>query len=54
MDTGKPSRVVAAAARHHNADLVIIGHGKLHRFAGQFLTHTYSIIRDSPCPVLSL
>jgi nucleotide-binding universal stress UspA family protein len=54
MEAGKPSRVIAAAARHHEADLVVIGHGKLHTFAGQFLTHAYSIVRDSPCPVLSL
>ena len=54
METGKPWRVIAAVARHHKADLVLIGRGRLHGFAGQFRTDAYSIIRESPCPVLSV
>jgi nucleotide-binding universal stress UspA family protein len=51
---GDVSKVVRAAAVHHGADLVIIGRGKLHQTLGRLRRHSYSIIRDSPCPVLSL
>jgi nucleotide-binding universal stress UspA family protein len=44
LRAGPPSRVVETVARHHEADLVIIGRG-----ASQF-----SIIRECPCPVLSI
>jgi hypothetical protein len=45
---------VRGAAEHHEADLVIIGRGKLLSTFGRLRTHAYAIIRDSPCPVLSL
>jgi nucleotide-binding universal stress UspA family protein len=54
LEAGRPSRVIAAAARHHEADLVVIGRGKLDGLAGRLRTGVYSIVRDSPCPVLSL
>jgi nucleotide-binding universal stress UspA family protein len=38
------------AAQHHQADLMVIGRGKV----TGLMTHAYSIIRESPCPVLSL
>jgi nucleotide-binding universal stress UspA family protein len=51
---GEVSKVVRDAAEHNEADLVIIGRGKLRATMGRLRTHAYSIIRDSPCPVLSL
>jgi nucleotide-binding universal stress UspA family protein len=51
---GEVSQVVRAAAERDEADLVIIGRGKLEASLGRLRTHAYSIIRDSPCPVLSL
>lgn len=51
---GSVAHVIRAAAEHHAADLVVIGRGKLHSPMGRLRTHAYSIIRDSPCPVLSL
>jgi len=51
---GEVSKVVRASAIEFNADLVIIGRGKLHSTFGRLRTQAYSIIRDSPCPVLSL
>jgi nucleotide-binding universal stress UspA family protein len=51
---GQVSHVVREAAKHHEAGLVIIGRGKLEATLGRLRTHAYSIIRDSPCPVLSL
>jgi nucleotide-binding universal stress UspA family protein len=41
-------------AVRHNADLVIIGRGLLDETLGRLRTHAYSIIRGSPCPVLSV
>jgi hypothetical protein len=36
------------------ASLVVVGRGRItHRF-GQLRTHVTSIIRESPCPVLSI
>jgi hypothetical protein len=54
VEGGEVSKVVRAAAIERQADLVIIGHGKLHQPFGRLRTHSYSIVRDSPCPVLSL
>jgi nucleotide-binding universal stress UspA family protein len=54
MDMGAVSKVVRDAAEHHQADLVIIGHGRIHGALGRLRTNAYAIIRDAPCPVLSL
>jgi hypothetical protein len=45
---------VAAAAREDQAGLVLTGRGTLAHFAGRLRTHVYAIIRDAPCPVLSI
>jgi nucleotide-binding universal stress UspA family protein len=54
IEAGKTSAVVAAAAEHHKADLILIGRGVLPHFGGRLRTNVYSIIRDAPCPVLSV
>ncbi len=54
MEAGPISDVVRAAAEHHNADLVLIGRNKLQGRLGQLRTNAYAIIRDAPCPVLSV
>ena len=54
LGAGAAGKVVKAAAEHHHADLVIIGHGHLRALAGRLRTDTYGIIRSAPCPVLSL
>ncbi len=54
MEMGAVSKVVHAASVHHEADLVIIGHGRVHGTLGRLRTNAYSIIREAPCPVLSL
>jgi nucleotide-binding universal stress UspA family protein len=54
LDTGNVSDVVRKAAVHHEADLVVIGRGKIHERFGGLRTNAYAIIRDSPCPVLSV
>ena len=46
--------VVRQAAVSHKADLVLIGRGALPHFAGRLRSHAYAIIRDMPCPVISI
>jgi nucleotide-binding universal stress UspA family protein len=46
--------VVRQVAELQNADLVIIGRGVMHEALGRLRTQSYEIIRQSPCPVLSL
>ena len=40
--------------RSPNADIVLIGRGALPHFAGRLRSHAYAIVRDMPCPVLSV
>jgi nucleotide-binding universal stress UspA family protein len=54
MEAGPISKIVRAASLHHDADLVVISRGTLRETLGQLRTNAYAIIRDSPCPVLSL
>lgn len=37
-----------------DADLVVIGRGRLQEFLGRLRTNVGSIVRESPCPVLSV
>lgn len=53
IETGDVSRIVAEYARSIDADLVLAGRGSEHNRGG-LRSHTYGIIRDSPCPVLSV
>jgi nucleotide-binding universal stress UspA family protein len=58
MEAGRPSRVIEAVAHHHDADLVLVGRGQSggdgpDGLVSRLRSETYSIIRDSPCPVLS-
>jgi|SRR5579871_777097 len=54
LGAGDVARVVRDAALHHNADLVIAGRGHAAQTLGRLRTHVYSIIRESPCPVISV
>ena len=51
---GKPEHVVHDAAQDLEADLVVIGRGQLNHPLGRLRTQTYSIIRESPRPVISV
>jgi nucleotide-binding universal stress UspA family protein len=46
--------VVRNAVVHFHGDLVVVGRGEIGHFAGPLKAHTYAIVRESPCPVLSL
>ncbi len=51
---GGVGKVVRQAALDRHADLVVIGRGVMHLTFGRLRTQSYEIIRQSPCPVLSL
>jgi nucleotide-binding universal stress UspA family protein len=51
---GPVGQVVHQVALEHQSDLLIIGRGVMHDTLGRLRTKSYEIIRQSPCPVLSL
>jgi nucleotide-binding universal stress UspA family protein len=51
---GSIPRVVRFAAEDSRADLLIIGRSAGTGVLGRLRTHAYAIIRESPCPVISL
>jgi len=51
---GSPERVVRQAATGHESDLVVIGRGVIQKPLGRLRSSSYSIIREAPCPVISV
>lgn len=51
---GGIATVVREAALAEHADLVVIGRGHSNRVMGRLRSNAYSIIRSSPCPVISV
>jgi nucleotide-binding universal stress UspA family protein len=51
---GDVGDVVRKTAQDTNADLVVIGRGTMSKLFGRMRTQVYSIIRDAPCPVISV
>jgi nucleotide-binding universal stress UspA family protein len=51
---GTPGRVVRQAATGHESDLVVIGRGVMQQPLGRLRSSAYSIIREAPCPVISV
>jgi nucleotide-binding universal stress UspA family protein len=54
LGAGDVSKIVREAALHHNADLLVAGRGHATRTFGRLRTNIYSIIREAPCPVISV
>jgi nucleotide-binding universal stress UspA family protein len=54
MLTGSVADVVESEARDSGADLVVVGRGHWQRGISRMWSHLYSIVRESPCPVLSV
>jgi nucleotide-binding universal stress UspA family protein len=54
IQEGEVAKAVCAAAREAESDLLVIGRGPKDRMAGRLTIHSYAIIRQSPCPVLSI
>lgn len=54
IECGEPHKVVPAKARLLGADLVIVGRGCSNHVAGRLRAQAYGIVRQAPCPVLSV
>jgi len=54
LGAGEVSHVVRDSALGHSADLIVMGRGKATRALGRLRSNVYSIIRDAPCPVISV
>jgi nucleotide-binding universal stress UspA family protein len=54
IEAGDAPGVVCDAARRHAADLLVIGRGSAAGVFGRLRANAYSIIRQSPCPVVSV
>jgi nucleotide-binding universal stress UspA family protein len=54
VGSGEVSHVVRDSALGHSADLVVIGRGRATRTLGRLRSNVYSIIREAPCPVISI
>jgi nucleotide-binding universal stress UspA family protein len=54
IQDGEPAEVVANLADELKADLLVIGRGVESGLLGRLVATAYSIIRQSPCPVVSV
>ncbi|HEY1756500.1 MAG TPA: universal stress protein [Bryobacteraceae bacterium] len=54
VPAGNVAEAICQEARRHDANLVVIGRGAIHGSLGRLRTHAHAIIRESPCPVLSV
>jgi nucleotide-binding universal stress UspA family protein len=51
---GPVGKVARKVALEYDSDLLVIGRGVMHQTFGRLRTESYNLIRESPCPVLSL
>ena len=54
VEGGDPASVVSDAAQIACAGLVVIGRGHRHGKLGRLRDNAYSIVRESPCPVVTI
>jgi nucleotide-binding universal stress UspA family protein len=54
IESGEPAEVVALVTQDLKADLLVIGRASPSEFLGRLDMTEYSIIRQSPCPVISV
>jgi nucleotide-binding universal stress UspA family protein len=54
IEPGDPAQVISAAAHRLAADVVVIARGSASGVFGRLRTNAYAIIRQSPCPVVSV
>jgi nucleotide-binding universal stress UspA family protein len=54
VDSGDPPRVICEAATSSKADLLVIGRGSASGIFGRLRANAYAIIRQAPCPVVSV
>jgi nucleotide-binding universal stress UspA family protein len=54
METGDVPAAVTHAVRDAHADLLVIGRSRSAGVAGRLRANAYAIVRDAPCPVVSI
>jgi nucleotide-binding universal stress UspA family protein len=54
VEIGSPAKIVRDAALAKRADLIVAGRGSIHGILRSLFANSYAIIREAPCPVLSL
>jgi len=54
LNFGDPAKAVTCAARQFGADLLVMGRHSRAGISGYLQHHAYAILRDSPCPVISI
>ncbi|HLK62348.1 MAG TPA: universal stress protein [Bryobacteraceae bacterium] len=54
VESGEPGKAICATAGRVKADLLVIGRGSAAGVFGRLRTNAYAIIRESPCPVVSV
>ena len=54
IESGEPAGAICGAAARRKADVVVIGRGSAAGVFGRLRTNAYAIIRQSPCPVVSV
>jgi nucleotide-binding universal stress UspA family protein len=54
IEVGDPPKVVCEMAEKRHAGLLVIGRGSAAGVFGRLRTNSYAIIRQSPCPVVSV
>jgi nucleotide-binding universal stress UspA family protein len=54
IEGGDVADVIHSAVEANRSDLVVIGRGAMHELFGPMRTDVYSIIREAPCPVISV
>ena len=54
VEGGRVSKVVRSAAEDRKSDLLVIGRAPTSGLPGRLRTNSYAIIREAPCPVISV
>ena len=54
LAAGEVAKVVRAEALRQHANVVVIGRGRMQETLGSLRTNTYAVVREAPCPVLSV
>ena len=54
VQAGEPRKTACSFAKSSGADLLIIGRRPQEGISGNLPTNAYAIIRESPCPVISV
>jgi nucleotide-binding universal stress UspA family protein len=54
IEAGEPAKAICAAAARIQADALVIGRGSAAGLFGRLRTNAYAIIRQAPCPVVSV